>query len=146
MQLCAPRKEDYPQLTDVWERSVRATHDFMPEAYIVRLRALLAQYLDSVTLFCTRDEASRITAFAGVNRNKLDMLFVAPEHRHQGLGSFLLQHAIRHFGIVELDVNEQNPRAFGFYCKHGFKIVSRSEVDGLGNPYPMLRMRLDGRD
>ncbi|KAA8711216.1 GNAT family N-acetyltransferase [Pseudomonas cannabina] len=146
MRLYAPRQEDYPELTDVWERSVRATHDFMPEAYIVRLKGLLSQYLDSVTLFCTRDDNSSITGFAGVNKDKLDMLFIAPEHRRQGLGTYLLQHAIRHFGIVELDVNEQNPRAFGFYCKHGFKIVSRSAVDGLGNPYPMLRMRLEGRD
>ncbi|KPY59891.1 Acetyltransferase, GNAT family [Pseudomonas syringae pv. spinaceae] len=142
MQLCAPDIKDYPELAEVWERSVRATHDFMPDAYVIRLKGLLTQYLDSVTLFCLRTDKQSIAGFAGVNRGRLDMLFIAPEYRHQGLGTQLLQHAVGHFGITELDVNEQNPRAFGFYCKHGFKVVSRSEVDGLGQPYPMLRMRL----
>ncbi|KPY35149.1 putative acetyltransferase [Pseudomonas syringae pv. papulans] len=49
------------------------------------------------------------------------------------------------FNIRELDVNEQNTQALGFYRRHGFEVVSRSEVDGLGQPYPMLRMRLIDR-
>lgn len=142
MDFYIPNKTDYPELTSVWERSVRATHDFLPDAYVTTLkRLLLLQYLDSVTLFCTRDAQQRITGFAGVNRAKLDMLFIDPDHRGQGLGKRLLSHAISHFQVVELDVNEQNPQALGFYQKLGFKVVSRSEVDGLGQPYPMLRMR-----
>jgi len=144
MNFYTPTKSDYPELTRVWESSVRATHDFLPDAYISLLKdLLLTQYLDSVTLFCTRDTQSNITGFAGVNKTRLDMLFVAPEHRGQGLGSCLLNQAIAQFGIRELDVNEQNPQALGFYIKHGFKRFSRSAVDGLGNPYPMLRMRLE---
>ncbi|CAM3071450.1 GNAT family N-acetyltransferase [Pseudomonas floridensis] len=146
MELYFPDKNDYPQLVDVWERSVRATHDFLPDAYITLLKdLLLRQYLDSVTLFCIRDAQLAISGFAGVNRAKLDMLFIDPAHRGQGLGTQLLTYAISHFHIHELDVNEQNPKALGFYLKHGFQVVSRSEVDGLGNPYPMLRMRLNRR-
>jgi putative acetyltransferase len=39
-----------------------------------------------------------------------------------------------------MDVNEQNPKALGFYLKHGFKISGRSEVDGIGKPYPISHM------
>jgi putative acetyltransferase len=135
-------KSDFPELIRVWERSVRATHDFLPDTYISTLKGLLLmQYLETVTLFCTRNPEHRITGFAGVNRNRLDMLFIDPDDRGQGLGKQLLNHAVEHFGITELDVNEQNPQALGFYLKQGFKVVSRSEVDGLGQPYPMLRMR-----
>ncbi|MFJ4144316.1 GNAT family N-acetyltransferase [Pseudomonas sp. NPDC089734] len=143
MDLYTPDRNDYPQLTRLWERSVRATHDFLPDAYISTLKnLLLMQYLDSVTLFCTRDAQLNITGFAGIDRFKLEMLFIDPEHRGQGLGRQLLRHAIEHFQISELDVNEQNPQALGFYLKHGFKVIRRSEVDGLGQPYPILRMRL----
>jgi putative acetyltransferase len=143
MDLYTPDKSDYPELTQVWERSVRATHFFLPDAYISMLKGLLLmQYLDSVMLFCTRDDQLNITGFAGVNNAKLDMLFIDPDHRGQGLGTQLLTHAIKHFAVCELDVNEQNPQALGFYLKHGFEVVSRSDVDGLGRPYPMLRMRL----
>lgn len=142
MDIHTPDKRDFPELARVWERSVRATHDFLPDAYISTLKGLLLmQYLDTVTLFCTWDAERRITGFAGVSRSRLDMLFIDPEHRGTGLGKALLDHAIEHFQINELDVNEQNPQALGFYLKQGFKVVSRSEVDGLGQPYPMLRMR-----
>lgn len=44
--------------------------------------------------------------------------------------------------VDEVTVNEQNPRARGFYERMGFRAVSRSAVDGQGNPYPVLRMRV----
>ena len=139
-------KDDYPQLIQVWESAVRASHDFLPKAYIVQLRELLlTRYLDTVKLFCTRDSHLNITGFAGVSIGKLEMLFIDADHRGQGLGKQLLAYSIKHFGIRELDVNEQNPQALGFYLKQGFEVISRSEVDGLGQPYPMLRMRLEQR-
>jgi putative acetyltransferase len=142
-EIFIPDKNEYPKLTQVWEDSVRATHDFLPDSYISILKSLLlSRYLDSVTLFCSRDARMNITGFAGISRTKLEMLFIDPAHRGEGLGKLLLTHAIEHFGIRELDVNEQNPQALGFYLKHGFDVVSRTEIDGLGQPYPMLRMRL----
>ncbi len=83
MQLYTPDTHDYPELTEVWERSVRATHDFLPDAYITRLKGLLPQYLGSVTLFCTRDEQLNITGFAGAHKDSLDILFIDPKHRGQ---------------------------------------------------------------
>lgn len=140
-----PGESEYPQLTQVWEDAVRATHHFLPDDYIVRLRALLlTQYIRSVTLLCTRDDQLQITGFAGVGFGKLEMLFISPAHQGQGLGSVLLAHAIERFGISELDVNEQNPQALAFYRQRGFEVIRRSDVDGLGQPYPMLRMRLQG--
>lgn len=141
-----PKYHDYPELTRLWEASVRATHDFLPENYITLLRGLLlTQYLSAVNLFCTRDSRLRITGFGGTTPGKLEMLFIAPEHRGTGLGKQLMDYAIEHFQVTELDVNEQNPQALGFYEKQGFEIVGRSEVDGLGRPHPMLRMRMKGR-
>lgn len=147
MDLYTPDQNDFQELANLWERSVRATHDFLPDTYIATLKDLLfTHYLGSVTLFCTRDEQQNITGFAGVSRYKLEMLFIAPEQRGQGQGKQLLEHAIEHFHIIELDVNEQNPQALGFYLKHGFEIIHRSELDGLGHPYPILRMRLPSRE
>jgi hypothetical protein len=49
---------------------------------------------------------------------------------------------MEHLNADELDVNEQNPQALGFYFKQGFEVIGRSEVDGMGQPYPLLHMRL----
>ncbi|WP_017902815.1 GNAT family N-acetyltransferase [Pseudomonas asplenii] len=138
-----PRANDYQELTDVWEASVRATHDFLPDSYIELLKNLvLTRYLDAVMLICTRDSRQRISGFAGVAAGKVEMLFIAPQHRGQGLGKLLLWYAIDHLNADQLDVNEQNPQAIGFYLKQGFEVVGRSEHDGMGQPYPLLHLRL----
>ena len=138
-----PKHSDYEELTQVWEASVRATHNFLPDSYIELLKNLvLTRYLDAVMLICTRDRQHRITGFAGVAAGKIEMLFIDPEHRGQGLGKKLLNYAMQHLNADELDVNEQNPQALGFYFKQGFEVIGRSEVDGMGQPYPLLQMRL----
>ncbi|MDB6143682.1 MAG: acetyltransferase [Pseudomonas sp.] len=141
-----PRQSDYPELARIWEDSVRATHDFLPDSYIAILKNLLLnQYLDAVMLICAKDTRQRITGFAGIAGGKVEMLFIDPEHRGQGLGKRLLTHAIEHFHADKLDVNEQNEQALGFYLKLGFEVYGRSEMDGMGQPYPLLHMRLKER-
>ena len=138
-----PKLSDYTELTKVWEDSVRATHDFLPQSYIELLKNLvLTRYLDAVMLICTKDAQQRITGFAGVAGGKIEMLFIDPVHRGQGLGKQLLRYAMEHLNACELDVNEQNPQALGFYFKQGFEVVGRTEHDGMGQPYPLLHMRL----
>ncbi|WHS61577.1 GNAT family N-acetyltransferase [Pseudomonas sp. G2-4] len=137
-----PKPSDYEELTRVWEASVRATHDFLPDSYIELLKNLvLTRYLDAVMLICTRDARQRITGFAGVAAGKIEMLFIDPQHRGQGLGKQLLRHAMEQLNADQLDVNEQNPQALGFYLKQGFEVVGRSERDGMNQPYPLLHMR-----
>lgn len=136
-------KADYQELLDVWEASVRATHDFLQEADIAFLKPLIfEEYFNVVDLRCVRDNQGKIIGFCGVAESKLEMLFVAPESRGQGIGSALCAYAINDLHVTEVDVNEQNPQAIGFYEHIGFKIVGRSPLDGLGKPFPLLHMKL----
>ncbi|MDF0730590.1 GNAT family N-acetyltransferase [Pseudomonas entomophila] len=143
LTLQTPHLSDYPALVQIWEDAVRATHDFLPDAYIVLLREhVLRRYLDAVMLVCCRDPARRILGFAGVANGRVDMLFVDPRHHGQGVGKRLLRYAIDELNAERLDVNEQNPKALGFYLHEGFEVAGRSETDGLGQPYPLLHLRL----
>lgn len=143
LTLQTPNVSGYPELVQIWEASVRATHDFMPDAYIVLLREhVLRRYLDAVMLVCCRDSTRRILGFAGVANGRVDMLFVAPEYRGQGIGKRLLRYAVDELNAERLDVNEQNPQALGFYLHEGFEVTGRSDTDGLGQPYPLLHMTL----
>ncbi len=66
-----PKTSDYTRLVQIWEDSVRATHDFLPDSYIDMLKNLvLTRYLDAVMLICTKDSCQRITGFAGVSGAK----------------------------------------------------------------------------
>lgn len=134
---------DYMEVVELWEASVRATHHFLPESDIQYFKPLiLNQYLDLVSLSCLRDESGKIAGFLGVAEGKIEMLFIHPEVRGQGVGKRLLLHAVEALGAKKVDVNEQNEQAVGFYQHLGFKVKGRSPVDGMGKPYPLLHMEI----
>lgn len=134
-------KKNYARLIEIWEASIRATHDFLPEKEIEPLKTLiLDKYFDAVKLKCFKNSQNEITGFCGVADNKLEMLFVVPSAQGQGVGSALCQHAIEHQHVTKVDVNEQNIRAVVFYKKMGFSVFARSELDDQGRPYPILHM------
>lgn len=137
----------FDEIVDVWEASVRATHDFLAESDIVSIRqALPGMYLPNVDLYVIRDVAGRPAGFMGVAGKKLEMLFVAPEHMGQGIGAELLEYAVKVLEVDSVDVNEANLRARRFYEKHGFEVVSRDAVDPQGNPFPILHMGIKNRN
>jgi putative acetyltransferase len=134
---------DFAQITDVWEASVRATHDFLREEDIAKMKPLVRnEYLYLVTLFGIRDADGRISGFIGVAGNKVEMLFIHPNARGKGIGKRLMRYAVDHLGTDEVDVNEQNGQAVGFYLHAGFKVTGRSERDGQGQPFPLLHLKL----
>lgn len=134
-------------LTALWERSVRATHDFLSaeeiESIRPEVRAGLAQIL--VLLLCLNDEDgdSRPLGFLGVAGRKVEMLFVNPAARGRGVGSLLMREAAKRTGADEVDVNEQNPQAVGFYEHLGYRVFARSATDDQGRPFPILHLRRD---
>lgn len=135
--------EDIPRLAEVWEASVRATHHFLSEADIQRFKPFVRDELPRVLhLVCVRDAGGELVGFAGVAGDTLEALFIHPGFRGQGIGSRLLRHAAGPLGVTRVSVNEQNEQAVGFYLRMGFRIEGRSEVDGMGKPFPLLHMRL----
>lgn len=137
------RLEDISRAVEVWEASVRATHDFVASSDIEIFRPIVADALRHVTSFCVRDERRAVAGYVSVADGAVQMLFIDPKWRGRGVGRRLLQFAIDELSATMLDVNEQNRQAVGFYLHMGFEVVGRSETDGLGKPYPLLNMRLD---
>ncbi|MTB67778.1 GNAT family N-acetyltransferase [Providencia sp. wls1943] len=133
----------YDEIMRVWEASVRATHDFLPEKNIEMLKTpIREQYLPNLSVFVALNPQGEVTGFLGAGENRLEMLFISPQARRTGIGKQLLNYAIEQLGVNEVDVNEQNPQAVGFYQHMGFVQYARSELDGEGNPFPLLHMRL----
>lgn len=136
-------KEDLTQILGVWESAVKATHDFLNEEQVAAIKPQVemgANYVDAFAVI--RDEENQIQAFIGVHEGIVEMLFVHNDMRGKGLGKQLLNYAINNHDAVYVDVNEQNPQGLGFYEAMGFETFKRSELDGHGDPYPILHMKL----
>ena len=128
-------------LLDVWERSVRATHDFLSDAEVARIRAYVPQALGGVAHLAVAERAGAPVGFLGAENGRLEMLFLAPEARCGGLGRRLLEYGAESYGIREVTVNEQNLQAVGFYEHMGFVTYKRTDRDEQGGPYPLRYMR-----
>lgn len=132
------------QLSEVWEDSVKATHVFLSNEEINKIKEYVSQAISGVShLVIIENESHQPFAFMGIEDTKLEMLFIKNSERGKGLGKQLLNYGIENYNVNRLAVNEQNPSAKGFYEYMGFKTYKRTELDEQGNPYPILYMRLE---
>lgn len=134
--------KDYPSLLEIWENSVRTTHHFLKESDIQFIKPFVLKSFPVAKLFVFKNNSGKINGFIGVADNKIEMLFISPDCRRKGIGKKLAFYAIDNLTATKVDVNEQNPQAVEFYKHIGFKTIGRSKSDGMGNPFPILHMKL----
>ena len=74
-------------LTELWEQSVKATHDFLSADEIAAIKKYVPQALGGVpVLVVARSEQQAMTAFLGLDGGRIEMLFVSPDERGKGIG------------------------------------------------------------
>ncbi|MEO1049859.1 MAG: GNAT family N-acetyltransferase [Bacteroidota bacterium] len=135
--------QDYNEIGDVWEASVRATHHFLDENFVDDHKPLVInEYLKMVKLACVKNNEGNILGFLGVAENKVEMLFIHPDAMGDGIGKQLMDYAVKTWEANLVDVNKQNEQAVNFYKHIGFRVIGRSELDGQGNPYPILHLSI----
>lgn len=128
---------------DVWERSVRATHDFLQPGDIDFFKTLVEEIdFNAFQVYCAIDANNKIIGIVGVADRKLEMLFILPEYIGKGLGKHLMNFVLTELNVNSVDVNEENANATEFYKRFGFKVYDRTPLDDHGKPYPILKMRL----
>ena len=130
------------ELVKLWEASVRATHHFLTEKDILHLTPFVEEAVRGIETLLVMYLGNRPVGFLGLLDLKIEMLFVAPDYFGNGLGRQLVEMAIEKYHVHYVDVNEQNPRAEGFYRHIGFRTFARTEMDEQGNPFPILKMKL----
>ncbi|MCD8878986.1 GNAT family N-acetyltransferase [Staphylococcus kloosii] len=134
-------EKDYTTALKIWEDSVCATHDFLTETDRLTLKTEIPTYFKYVDAYLWFNE-NEVVGFSGINKQNLEMLFIAPEHFHKGYGTEILQYLIRENDIKYVDVNKDNHNALKFYQKNGFKQYKESKKDAQGRNYPILHLKL----
>ena len=108
---------DDPVLGALWERSVRATHDFLPEDDIQRLLPLVRDtYLPMPALeVWVYEDPQGIAGFSGTGGHNVEMLFIEPDRRGQSIGRQLLDHVRARHHTLTVDVNDQTTPTVGVF-------------------------------
>jgi putative acetyltransferase len=135
---------DLSALVDIWvaawsETGLGIDFDARRAWLIGHLRDLRA---GGAEIIVGLEAGGRPAGFAAIDAKSgyLDQLCVAPAERGSGLAAALLKEAKRRSpGVIELDVNEMNPRARRFYEREGFSTVGRGF--NLQSGLPTLKMR-----
>ncbi|MEU6861434.1 GNAT family N-acetyltransferase [Glycomyces sp. NPDC046736] len=80
-------------------------------------------------------------AFAALNGDWLDHLYVAPAAQGRGIGEALLAKVKRRRDTLDLHVFAQNTGARAFYARHGFSVVGEGDGSQNEEGLPDLHLR-----
>ncbi len=134
-------RQTIARLLDIWESAVKKTHTFLSNNDIAQIKPEVQEALKAIEqLYGFSDENGILQGFIGVANYKIEMLFIDDSARGKGIGKELLNYAVESLGAKFVDVNEQNKQGFGFYEHMGFHVISRSEYDEQGRPFPILHL------
>lgn len=125
---------------EIWESAVLHTHDFLKKEDFLYYSERVPFYFNHVDLYGAEHEG-RLVGFIGIAEDNMEMLFVDDDCRGKGIGRQLVSYAVNELHAGRVDVNEQNVQAVGFYVHMGFQVVSKSESDNEGRPYPILHLK-----
>lgn len=132
---------DYQYLMKIWESAVLNTHDFLKEEDFNYYKEQIPSYFEQVKLF-GYEENGTLVGFMGIAEQNLEMLFIHNNFRGKGIGKKLISYGIEQLKITKVEVNEENTQAVNFYKHIGFHVINRTDLDGQGKEYPILKMRL----
>jgi len=137
---------DLPALIDLWVAAWKASGipiDFGDRRAWIR-DCLATLYAGGAEIVVGLDAGGKPVGFVTIDARSgtLDQLCVAPAERGSGLAVTLMDEAKRRSpGLIELKVNEANPRAQRFYEREGFMVAGRGVSSLSGWPTLIMRWR-----
>jgi len=139
--LRSSNNNDIERLFVIWHDAVKATHHFLDDDAFAEIAHLVKKdYLPSKTFLVFAGEHDAPLGFMGTKGNEIESLFIHPEQHGKGIGKIFIDHMKAEHGTVDLEVNEQNPQAVGFYKAVGCQLDRRDPTDNHGRPFPILHM------
>lgn len=138
------RPRDGTRAVEIWRDAVYATHAFLTPEDRTAIEVEVQGFLPHAPLWIAETDRGHTVGFMLLDGAHMEALFIDPAHRGAGIGRALIEHALALHPTLTTDVNEQNAQAVGFYQRMGFIPAGRSETDGQGRPYPLIRLRFAG--
>lgn len=121
--------KDIDKIMEIWEESTIKAHDFINKDYWKNnYNTVKNQYIPISETF-VYDDGEEIKGFISIiDKSFIGALFVNTNHQSLGIGSKLLDYAIKEYKNLSLAVYKDNKKAVVFYNKKGFNIA-KEQVD-----------------
>lgn len=118
---------DLEDVLNVWESAAREVYSFMPESFWPEERKLVeSEYLPAAVTWVCEIEMLAV-GFASLIGEELGGLFVKPSFQNLGIGRALVEFVQRSHHALEVEVFQENQKAWRFYERQGFFVISERE-------------------
>jgi putative acetyltransferase len=130
MPLRPAQAADAPAITALFQAARHASLPYLPELHSSEDDHAFFAGLVAAGGVTVAEVDGAVAGFLALGE-RVDHLYVHPDHYRQGLGSALLRAAQAERPRLELWVFQRNADAIAFYEAHGFAVVEAT--DGAGN-------------
>jgi ribosomal protein S18 acetylase RimI-like enzyme len=119
-------EDDFEAVVWVWYASGRGAYTFIElwqRFTLDQARDVLREQIQGCEVWVA-ETADGILGFLARKESYIARLYVSPAHQRRGIGTSLLQHAMRRSPAgLELHTHQKNTPARAFYEQHGFVAV-----------------------
>jgi ribosomal protein S18 acetylase RimI-like enzyme len=119
--------DDTEAVVRVWHASGRQAYPFIElwqQLSLTEARSVFLQHIVPSCEVWVADTGGEVVGYLAMRGSYVDRLYVGPEHQRAGVGTALLEHAMRRSPAgLTLHTHQKNALARAFYEKHGFVAV-----------------------
>ncbi len=117
---------DVDSMMDVWKKSSKIAHSFLPEEHFINEESEIRNVFLPVSDTWVAEINGKIVGFISMVDNSIGGLFIDPAHQRKGIGTALVNIFRDKFDTLEVEVFEKNMQGRKFYKKTGFVIKDTS--------------------
>lgn len=127
------KNTDIDSIMRIWEESTIKAHYFIDESYWIENYNTVKEVYIPMSMTFVYEEDSKVQGFISIINNEfIGALFVDINSQGLGIGSKLIDFAIKKYKNLELAVYKDNKKAVEFYKNKGFKIITEQENEDSG--------------
>jgi putative acetyltransferase len=116
---------DTEEIIEIWYNVSIVAHSFIPkEMWESHKDELRNKYLPIAETWVAEENGNNLIGFISLLGNYIGALFVAPTKQGKGVGTKLIEQAIREKEHLNVGVYSKNMDARRFYMKKGFTYLS----------------------
>ena len=117
-------EKDMDSVMNIWLNGNLEAHPFVPKEYWVSNCAMVREQIPQTDVYIS-EEKGEVQGFIGIAEGYIAGIFVDKRFRSGGVGKALLCRAKERYGLLSLNVFEENRRAAAFYRREGFQIAKK---------------------